>query len=141
MKLTAQKGKRQHRKKDQRSRLNLGPTLYRGVSATRATETGRDPSSPITLMHRSQVCHYPACSQPLVHRCSLPFPTHGYEEVWLHLCTDFLCVSYNRTSLKRTRLLQISAFCEQSLWVWLVSVSTLYYLLCLVRTLILKISS
>ena len=42
-----------------RPRSNLAPTLYHGVSATRATETGRDPSSPITLMYRSQVCRYP----------------------------------------------------------------------------------
>ena len=34
--------------------------MFCGVSATRATETGRDPSCPIALMYRSQVCHYPA---------------------------------------------------------------------------------
>ena len=47
-------------KKDQRLHLNSGPTLYRGVSAMRATKTGQDPSSPITLMYRLQVCRYPA---------------------------------------------------------------------------------
>ena len=41
--------KRRQGKKDQRPRSNSGPTLYRGVSATRATETGRDPPSPIPL--------------------------------------------------------------------------------------------
>ena len=46
--------KRRQGKKDQRPRSNSGPTLYRGVSATRATETGRDPPSPIALMYRSQ---------------------------------------------------------------------------------------
>ena len=60
MELTAQKGKRRQGKKDQRPHLNAGPTLYRGVSATRATETGQDPSSPIALMYQSQVCRYPA---------------------------------------------------------------------------------
>ena len=33
-------------KEDQRPRSNSEPTLYRGVSATRATETGRDPPPP-----------------------------------------------------------------------------------------------
>ena len=42
-------GKRRQGKKYQRLRSNSGPTLYHEVSATRATETGRDPSSPITL--------------------------------------------------------------------------------------------
>ena len=31
--------------------LELGPTLYRGVSATQAMETGRVPSSPIAVMY------------------------------------------------------------------------------------------
>ena len=63
-------GKRRQGKKDQRLRLNLAPTLYSGVSATRATETGRDPSSPITLMYQAQVCRYPVtlktCASSLV---------------------------------------------------------------------------
>ena len=63
-------GKRRQGKKDQRPRSNSGPTLYRGVSATQATETGRDPSSPIAPMYRSQVCRYPAtlktCASRLV---------------------------------------------------------------------------
>ena len=36
-------------KKDQRLSSNSGLTLYHGVSATRATDLGRDPLSPITL--------------------------------------------------------------------------------------------
>ena len=40
-------GKRRQGKKHQWPRSNLGPMLYHRVSATRATETGRDPSSPI----------------------------------------------------------------------------------------------
>ena len=52
-------GKRWQGKKDQRLRSDSGPTLYRGVSVTRATETGRDPSSLIALKYRSQVCRYP----------------------------------------------------------------------------------
>ena len=35
-------------------------TLYCEVSATRAMETSRDPSSPIALMYRLHVCRYPA---------------------------------------------------------------------------------
>ena len=70
MELTAQKGKGDRGKKDQRPRSNSGPTLYRGVSDTRATETGRDPLSPIAPMYRSQVCRYPAtlktCASRLV---------------------------------------------------------------------------
>ena len=70
MELTAQKGKRRQEKTDQRPRSNSGPTLYREVSATRATETGRDPSSSIALMYQSQVCRYPAtlktCASRLV---------------------------------------------------------------------------
>ena len=70
MELHSSEGKRRQGKKDQRPRSNSGPTLYRGVSATRATETGRDPSSPIALMYRSQVRRYTAtlktCASRLV---------------------------------------------------------------------------
>ena len=69
MELTALKGKGEG-KKVKRPHSNSGPTLYHGVLVTQATETGRDPSSPITLMYRSQVCHYPAtlktCASRLV---------------------------------------------------------------------------
>ena len=69
MELTAQKGKATG-KKGPATVLELGPTLHRGVSATRATETGRDPSSSIAPMYRSQVCRYPAmlktCASRLV---------------------------------------------------------------------------
>ena len=39
----------QQGKKDQWLSLNSGPTLYHGVSSTRATDPGRDLSSPIAL--------------------------------------------------------------------------------------------
>ena len=42
-------GKRRQGKQDQRLNSNSGPTLYHGVSATRAMETSRDPSSPSLL--------------------------------------------------------------------------------------------
>ena len=62
MELTAQKGKgdRGKRTSDRTRTRDLRSMLYHGVSATRAMETGRDPSSPIALMYRSQVCRYPA---------------------------------------------------------------------------------
>ena len=59
-------------KKDQRPSLSSGPTLYRGVSATRAIDPSRDPPSSIALKYRSNLIlvlhvwgrtmcsHYPA---------------------------------------------------------------------------------
>ena len=49
-------------KMDQRPSLNSGPTLYRGVSAMRAIDPSRDPSSPTALMFRSRVCRHPAAA-------------------------------------------------------------------------------
>ena len=49
-------------KKDQRPSLNSGPTLYHGVSATRAVNPSEDPSSPIALKYQSRVCRYPAAA-------------------------------------------------------------------------------
>ena len=65
MELTAQKEKAQG-KRDQRLCPNLGPTLYRGDSATQATESGRDCSSPIALMYQSQPATLKTCSSRLV---------------------------------------------------------------------------
>ena len=43
---------RQQGKKDQQPSSNSGPTLYCGVSAMRAIDPSRDPSSPIALKYR-----------------------------------------------------------------------------------------
>ena len=69
MELTAQKGKVTG-KKGPTTALKLGIYTLLGISAMRATKTGRDRSFPIALMYQSQVCRYPAtlkiCASRLV---------------------------------------------------------------------------
>ena len=80
MEITAQKEKATG-EKDQRLPSNSGPTLYRGVSAMRATETGRDPSSPHRSYENSAIERRSRVrARSLVLLCLSPFPS----ELWFH---------------------------------------------------------
>ena len=60
MELHSSEGKGDRGKRTSDRTRTQEPTLYRGVSVMRATETGRDPLSPIALMYWLEVCRYPA---------------------------------------------------------------------------------
>ena len=96
-------------KKDQRPSSNLGLTLYRGVSATRAIDPSRDPPSPITLKYghgcaaiqrplktRALRLVYTVCSV-VVAGSAAPSMLHGIREPEMEAASFSLCVSLSNS--------------------------------------------